>query len=334
MSEPWPIAIAEGWHPLAYEREVPASKPISARLLGQPIVLFRDQDGLAALIDRCPHRNVPLSDGKICDNAIVCPYHGWAFDRSGKCIHVPGVETTPGTTAKRVHIVTRHGLIWACLAAEPPPFPDLPEELEDDRLDRFWWPLKSREARALDALENHLDPMHPHFLHPHLVRSNGQRLSVPVHVHTTPYGAEARYKEEHLPQTPLPRMIEGKRIFSIGRYFAPLTGQVAFENSKGLTIAITVVFSPVDHNMTRPYAHFATSRGGIPAWFKNMLIRAFHRPVLAQDAAVLRRQSHNIAQFGGADFARGPADILGPVIWQRVNGKVPEGFEKHLELLL
>lgn len=332
MSNTWPIAISNGWHPVAYKNELHDEEPLGVTLMDIPIVLFRSQDGVAALIDRCPHRNVPLSGGKVCDHAIVCPYHGWAFNGEGQCIKVPGIQAKPDISAKRTHVTIRHSLIWICLADDPPDFPVLPKELDMSELDGFWWPLKPREARAIDALENHLDPMHPHFLHPHLVRGLGARLSVPVSIQTTPHGGQARYAEEHLPQTLLPKIIEGKRICSIGKYFTPLTGQVAFENSKGLTIAITVVFAPLGENRTRPFAHFATRKGRMPTWLKNRLITAFHQPILVQDAAMLKKQARNITQFGGAKFASGPADILNSIIWQRVNGEIPETYKKHLEL--
>lgn len=334
MSDDWPIAIARGWHPVAYEKELAPGRPLGVRLMGTPIALFRTRAGPAGLIDRCPHRNVPLSGGKVCGDALACPYHGWVFDAFGRCVAVPGVRGETGARATPVAVTSRHGLIWANLAGEPLPFPELPAEIADTTLDGFWWPLASRTARALDALENHLDPMHPHFLHPYLVRGAGKRLTVPVVVRSTPWGGEARYAEEHLPQTFLPRIIEGKRIESRGRYFAPLTGQVAFENSKGLTIAISVIFSPVAHDLTRPYAHFATPGKRIPSWLKRLLIIAFHRPVLEQDTRMLERQAKNIAAFGGADFAVGPADVLGPLIWQHVHRNPPEAGERRFELEL
>jgi phenylpropionate dioxygenase-like ring-hydroxylating dioxygenase large terminal subunit len=334
MSDVWPVAIAKGWHPVAYEKELRVGRPLGVRLMDTPIALFRTVSGPAALIDRCPHRNVPLSGGTVCGDALACPYHGWSFDAAGRCVAVPGVPGQTGAPARRVAVTSRHGLIWASLADAPPPFPELPSEIADTALDGFWWPLAPRTARTIDALENHLDPMHPHFLHLHLVRPAGERLSVPVVVRAAPWGAEARYTEAHLPQTLLPRIIEGKRIESRGRYFAPLTGQVALENSRGLTIAITVIFSPVAQDLTRPYAHFATARGVMPAWLKRLLIIAFHKPVLAQDAAMLERQARNIAGFGGADFAVGPGDVLGPLIWQHVHGKPPEVGERRLELEL
>jgi phenylpropionate dioxygenase-like ring-hydroxylating dioxygenase large terminal subunit len=332
MSDVWPVAIARGWHPVAYESELGAKRPLGVRLIGTPIALFRTPAGPAALIDRCPHRNVPLSGGRVCSDALACPYHGWSFDAAGRCVSIPGVPGQSGAPATRVAVTSKHGLIWASLTDQPLPFPELPPEVADTALDGFWWPLAPRHARAMDALENHLDPMHPHFLHPHLVRPAGKRLSVPVVVRSAPWGGEARYAEAHLPQTLLPRIIEGKRIESRGRYNAPLTGQVAFENGRGLTIAITVIFSPVTQDLTRPYAHFATARGVMPAWLKRLLIIAFHKPVLAQDAGMLARQARNIAAFGGADFAVGPADVLGPLIWQHLHGKPPEPGERRFEL--
>lgn len=334
MSEAWPVAIARGWHPVAYESELGTMRPLASKLMDTPIALFRTKQGPAALIDRCPHRNVPLSGGKVCGEALACPYHGWSFDGTGRCVRVPGVPGGTGVRARSVAVTSRHGLIWANLTDDPLPFPDLPEEITDPTLDRFWWPLAPRTARALDALENHLDPMHPHFLHPYLVRGGGTRLTVPVTVRSSPRGGEARYAEEHLPQTLLPRIIEGKRIESRGRYVAPLTGQVAFNNSRGLTIAITVIFAPVAHSITRPYAHFATPKGRMPAWLKRLLIIAFHKPVLEQDARMLERQARNIAAFGGADFAIGPADVLSPLIWQHVHSKPPEAGERRFDLEL
>jgi len=95
VSDPWPIAIARGWRPVAYERELRPGRPLRVGLMDQPIALFRTSAGPAALIDRCPHRNVPLSGGRVCGDALVCPYHGWSFDASGRCVAVPGVRGKP-----------------------------------------------------------------------------------------------------------------------------------------------------------------------------------------------------------------------------------------------
>jgi phenylpropionate dioxygenase-like ring-hydroxylating dioxygenase large terminal subunit len=57
-----------------------------------PLVLFRSQGRAAALLDRCPHRNVPLSLGRVlADGRLECAYHGWQFDYEGVCRKIPGL---------------------------------------------------------------------------------------------------------------------------------------------------------------------------------------------------------------------------------------------------
>src|SRR5262245_31784146 len=66
--------------------------PISRSILGVPLVLFREQGGrAAALLDRCPHRNVPLSLGRVAEGQLECAYHGWRFDGTGACRAIPGL---------------------------------------------------------------------------------------------------------------------------------------------------------------------------------------------------------------------------------------------------
>ncbi|MYE68365.1 MAG: Rieske 2Fe-2S domain-containing protein, partial [Acidimicrobiia bacterium] len=75
-------ALRRYWHPVAVSADVTA-EPRQVRLLGEPIVLYRDAAGPVALADRCVHRGAALSGGCIRDGRLMCPYHGWQYDRSG-----------------------------------------------------------------------------------------------------------------------------------------------------------------------------------------------------------------------------------------------------------
>jgi phenylpropionate dioxygenase-like ring-hydroxylating dioxygenase large terminal subunit len=78
------------WYPLAWSHEVKAGKALAARFAGEPIVLVRTKAGAVfALEDRCAHRQVPLSVGLVEGEAIRCGYHGWSYDRTGRCTDVP-----------------------------------------------------------------------------------------------------------------------------------------------------------------------------------------------------------------------------------------------------
>jgi phenylpropionate dioxygenase-like ring-hydroxylating dioxygenase large terminal subunit len=78
------------WYPLAWSRQVKAGSSLAVSFAGDPIVLVRGASGAVfALENRCAHRQIPLSSGIVCANAIRCGYHGWTYDAGGACIDVP-----------------------------------------------------------------------------------------------------------------------------------------------------------------------------------------------------------------------------------------------------
>ncbi|WP_022681530.1 Rieske 2Fe-2S domain-containing protein, partial [Sphingobium bisphenolivorans] len=80
------------WYIAAWSTEV-TDNILARTLLDTPLVLFRDSNGdVATLDDRCPHRRFPLSKGWIENGNIVCGYHGFTFDASGRCVHVPSQQ--------------------------------------------------------------------------------------------------------------------------------------------------------------------------------------------------------------------------------------------------
>ncbi len=118
--------LRDQWFVVAAERDV-RDRPHPAQVLGERFVVWRDGDSVVAAPDRCPHREAPLSDGRIEHGCLVCPYHGWTFDSSGACVRVPsaapGVPVPPAARVSTVPVRERHGLIWlspGSPAAEPP----------------------------------------------------------------------------------------------------------------------------------------------------------------------------------------------------------------------
>src|SRR5205823_4861808 len=88
-------------------------------LMDTPLVAFRGAGGRAAVaVDRCPHRNYPLSHGRITgEGTLECGYHGWRFDTGGGCVAVPGLATgaTAGAVPRRVAThatLERDGIVW------------------------------------------------------------------------------------------------------------------------------------------------------------------------------------------------------------------------------
>jgi phenylpropionate dioxygenase-like ring-hydroxylating dioxygenase large terminal subunit len=132
------------WYPLQFEALADKSTPSSARLLGADVVFWFDhvQGYWAAALDACPHRLVPLSEGRVCPQSgdIECPYHGWTFrGADGACTRIPQLEPGVRIKADRAQatmlpVETRAGIIW-CWAArllhsEALPDPDILDALQ------------------------------------------------------------------------------------------------------------------------------------------------------------------------------------------------------------
>jgi len=101
------------WYVAALSPEVGRNLK-AVRLLGEAIVLYRMQDGTAvALEDACPHRKLPLSLGRLKDDAVECGYHGLVFDCSGQCIDAATQPRIPPLAKVRSYpTCDRYGLLW------------------------------------------------------------------------------------------------------------------------------------------------------------------------------------------------------------------------------
>lgn len=115
------------WWVAAFADEV-GSRPLARWLLDTPVVLFRTESGqVAALEDRCPHRQAPLSSGKVCGSAIQCGYHGFQFAADGRCIKVPSMARPAPLRVETFPVREIGPLVWIYLGDKaridfvPPP---------------------------------------------------------------------------------------------------------------------------------------------------------------------------------------------------------------------
>ncbi|MFI5445061.1 nitrite reductase small subunit NirD [Polaromonas sp. UC242_47] len=67
-----------------------------ARAHGLDVAVFRNnEDGVFALLDRCPHKGGPLSQGIVFGTSVACPLHNWTIDLEGGCAKAPDQGCTP-----------------------------------------------------------------------------------------------------------------------------------------------------------------------------------------------------------------------------------------------
>ena len=106
--------VRNAWYAAAWSDELVAGRPLACMMLNEPIVLYRRTDGApAALEDRCVHRSLPLSLGRIRGDLIECGYHGLQYDCAGACVRIPGQPTIPPTARVRSYpVVEQDGFIW------------------------------------------------------------------------------------------------------------------------------------------------------------------------------------------------------------------------------
>ena len=101
------------WYVCAWPHEV-GRDMLARTICNEPVILFRREDGTpAALEDRCCHRHLPLSEGKLVGDAVQCGYHGLMFDTAGACVQVPGqTHVPPDARIKAYPVTERYGLVW------------------------------------------------------------------------------------------------------------------------------------------------------------------------------------------------------------------------------
>lgn len=159
------------WVPALLSEEIaaPDCPPVRVNLLGHRLIAFRDSNGEVGLLDsRCPHRSVDLFFGRNEEGGIRCVYHGWKFDRTGKCLDLPsepiGSRMKENIRAKAYPVFERAGLIWAYLGPnDAPPVPDL--ELLSLPAGHVFVSKRLMQCNYMQALEGSIDTAHLTFLH-------------------------------------------------------------------------------------------------------------------------------------------------------------------------
>ena len=165
--------FVDEWTPIAAGSALQKNKALAIVVAGVPVVLFRDVEGHAcALVDRCPHRSVKLSLGKVCsDGTLQCAFHGWRFAGDGACQAIP---LNPGlrrdhVQAQAIACAERGGLIWL-FAGTKESAPPLQTPIS---LDAAGWlgsvVIRDWNAHWSRAIQTMLDVAHLPFVHPRTI---------------------------------------------------------------------------------------------------------------------------------------------------------------------
>ena len=158
------------WQPAALLDELSGNRPVKpVRLLGENLVLFRDDKGRYGLLERaCPHRGTDLAFGRLEQGGLRCAFHGWLFDVEGRCLETPaepeGSRMCANIRQKAYPVVEKSGILFAYMGPGAPP--------EFAHFDCFTAPATHTfafkgmiDCNWLQSLEVGIDPAHTSFLH-------------------------------------------------------------------------------------------------------------------------------------------------------------------------
>ncbi len=302
--------VLEAWYPIHYIDDLDKSKLTRFTILNKDIVIWWDKQTSSWRVfeDKCPHRLVPLSEGRIAEDGLLeCPYHGWAFSGNGNCERIPQqpegtkAETSQRACVKSFPITVKQGLLFI--------FPGNPENAENIQVPIIeaieetpdeWVVLNTFRDLPYDALtllENVIDSSHIPFTH-HATVGNRDSVS-PVELEVVESGKNGFTGVWQ----------DGPRKGTLGKqdtaFVAP--GLVCHDlTSKKFGRTLTVVYAtPIRKGECRLFALFPFKFSAkLPAFFIKLTPRWYshisNNRILEDDQIFLHYQERFLEESGGS----------------------------------
>lgn len=299
-------------------------RPLGRTVLGVPLVVFRDGEGKpAALLDRCAHRNVPLSLGRRAGAFLECAYHGWQYGADGRCVKIPGlcVETErEPRSVPRFAASERDGFVWvyATPGVEPPdrPYavPSLGEGATEIRR------VVEMECPLYPVLENALDVPHTAVLHRGLFRGAREPRRIKARVARTAEGVQAEYLGEPRPEGLAAKILSpaGGVVTHSDRFILPSIAQVEYQLGADAHFLVTSICTPVEPFLTRIHA-VISFRTRLPGWLVKLLLHPVATRIFEQDMFIVKAQAASLRRFKGEHYTSTAIDVLGLQIAHLLN---------------
>jgi len=240
------------WYPVIAIADL-AGGPKPFTLLEQKIVLWLDAEGKPAVAkDQCCHRSAQLSLGTVENGAIVCPYHGWQFDRSGSCVYVPQLKDVGVPASSRINTYActeRYGYVWVCLGEPIADIPTIAEAFEPNfrLIPEFYEPW---QCAGLRVMENELDLAHPTFVHTGTFGSKDHPIPDLLEIMETEAGLEG-HAVQGVVNTELQQQnlkmdsAQTQRTLDM-QWFMPFTVKLRINYPNGLVHIIVNTMTPID----------------------------------------------------------------------------------------
>lgn len=281
------------WHPGVLATDLSIA-PLAVRLFERDLVLWRDAGGLVhAWADQCPHRGARLSLGRVHDGRLECPYHGWQFAASGRCVHVPAL---PEFVPPESHCVSSfeareaYGLVWVRLAQGDVDLPAFAAE-DDDRLRKLNCGPYEVATSAPRIVENFLDMAHFGFVHEGWLGMRSATAIDDYTVQATPTGLLATQCRAWQPQSNVhstaPAQVE--YTYEVTAPYAAVLTKVPDASTvslAGYRESIALFICPLTPGTSRVWFRLAVADFASP----DDKLREFQHTIFMQDKPILESQ--------------------------------------------
>ncbi len=294
--------IQNQWYVILESSEIRNNEVKGFTRFGEKIVAWRDGNGkLGVFRDKCPHRGIQLSLGTVKGNCLQCPFHGFEYDTTGKCILIPAngkASPPPDYIRTSVYPIREaNGFVYAWYTAVPLSqeaisaisFPEVPwfDDIDDSLIwSGFTDPWKAHYSRGI---ENQLDICHVPFIHRTTIgRGIGPLVNGPYTKTGTNFVSFWPSNEQDHGQKPM-RPDQVPEPVKKGTYLTFIIPNI-WQNHIMNSMRIVVAFVPVDDNNTLFYLRTYQSMIKLPL-LRNIYFAAtnlLNRIVLHQDRRVVQ----------------------------------------------
>ncbi len=309
--------LAEHWYAAARAEELPRGRPLGRTLLGELLVLFRDERGDAhALADRCLHRNALLSEGVVVGGCVACPYHGWTYDADGRCVNVPSEsrDGSPRTelTLEAFPVREEHELIWVYMGPSKRPRGN-PFPMPVKRGDGWgsYWMTTRFDNDVPNLVENFMDVPHTVFVHRGWFRTRS-RKKVGMSVERTESSVLVTYDQPN-DSIGFTRLLANPRrlpMVHTDKYYLPATTRVDYAfGDEARAFIITSTCRPISPSETEVFTLISFKLGRVTPYIRPLL-NWYTKKVIHQDVEIMEIQGRSLRHHGAPLFASTPADTL------------------------
>lgn len=283
------------WYVVLSAKEVKTNQAIGVTRLSQKLVIWRDnKNQICCIADKCCHRGASLCTGKIVDQHIQCPFHGFEYDATGKVTKIPAIgkqgKVSSNFKVQAYHAREAYGFIWVWYGNYNAELPEISffEELKKDfsygEFHENW------QVHYTRAIENQLDVVHLPFIHKTTIGRGGKMLvNGPVvkwKENLMTYYVKNELDSGQKPERP-DEVKEYEKLFSLQLQMPNI-----WQNRISSKLRVMAAFAPVDEENTMIYLRFYQRFCLIPGlvWAVNHVGNSMNRIILHQDRAVVLTQ--------------------------------------------